>query len=200
MVFRQKNTRNGVYSRSCGAERSTKPCPGIRPSILGAKGLKNSVTGAVHMKLQGLRTAWLAIAAVTALSSCSGDPEAAQAQKPQQPQRSTIWDLFSNSNDPNKSIQVNRYLWVASLDVLNFLPIESADPFTGVISTGYGTPPGGGGSYRATIYIQDAALEARSVKVAVQSRGGPVSAQTERAIEDAIMTRARQLRIRDGKL
>ena len=152
------------------------------------------------MKLQGLRTAWLAIAAVTALSSCSGDPEAAQAQKPQQPQRSTIWDLFSNSNDPNKSIQVNRYLWVASLDVLNFLPIESADPFTGVISTGYGTPPGGGGSYRATIYIQDAALEARSVNVAVQSRGGPVSAQTERAIEDAIMTRARQLRIRDGKL
>lgn len=152
------------------------------------------------MKLPGLRTACLALTAMALLSSCSGDPDAARAQAPKPEQRSTIWDLFSASNDPNKSIQVNRYLWVASLDVLNFLPIESADPFTGVISTGYGTPPGGGGSYRATVYIRDAALEARSLKVALQSRSGPVSAQTERAIEDAILTRARQLRISDGKL
>jgi Domain of unknown function (DUF3576) len=116
-------------------------------------------------------------------------------------QGSTIWDLFGNSADPNSTIEVNKYLWQASLEVLNFLPIESVDPFTGVIVTGYGVPPGGGRAYRATIYVQDPALDARSLKVALQSRGGgTVSVETQRAVEDAILTRARQLRIRDSKL
>ena len=99
------------------------------------------------------------------------------------------------------TVEVNKYLWDAAQEVLNFLPIESVDPFTGVIVTGYGTPPGGGRAYRATIYVQDPALDARSLKVALQARGGgPVSAETQRAVEDAILTRARQLRIQDGKL
>lgn len=115
--------------------------------------------------------------------------------------RSTIWDLFSNADDPNTTVEVNKYLWQASLDVLNFLPIESVDPFTGVIVTGFGAPPGGGRAYRATIYVQDPALDARSLRVALQARGGgAVSAETARAIEDAILTRARQLRIQDSKL
>jgi hypothetical protein len=95
---------------------------------------------------------------------------------------------------------VNRYLWAASIDVLNFLPIQSVDPFTGVISTGFGTPPGGGRAYRATIYITDPALDARSLNVALQSRSGPVAVETQRAVEDAILSRARQLRIADGRL
>jgi len=115
--------------------------------------------------------------------------------------RSTVWDLFSNADDPNTTVEVNKYLWVAAQDVLNFLPIESVDPFTGVIVTGYGTPPGGGRAYRATIYVQDPALDARSLKVALQSRGGgAVDPGTVRAVEDAILTRARQLRIQDSKL
>jgi hypothetical protein len=110
-------------------------------------------------------------------------------------------DLFTNSDDPNITVEVNKYIWQASLEVLSFLPIQSVDPFTGVIVTGYGTPPGGGRSYRATIYVQDPALDARSLKVALQSSGGgTVSAETSRAVEDAILSRARQIRIRDGKL
>ncbi len=115
--------------------------------------------------------------------------------------QNSIWDLFSNAPDPNTAVEVNKYLWQASLETLNFLPIESVDPFTGVIVTGYGTPPGSGRAYRATIYVQDPALDARSLKVALQTRGGgPVSTETSRAVEDAILTRARQLRIRDSKL
>jgi hypothetical protein len=115
--------------------------------------------------------------------------------------RSTIWDLFSNSDNPNTTVEVNKYIWQASLEVLNFLPIESVDPFTGVIVTGYGRPPGGGRAYRATIYVQDPALDARSLKVALQGQGGgSVAPETVRAIEDAILTRARQLRVRDSKL
>jgi hypothetical protein len=114
---------------------------------------------------------------------------------------STIWDLFSGANDPNTTVEVNKYLWQASLEVLNFLPIESVDPFTGVIVTGYGTPPGGGRTYRATIYVSDPALDARSLKVSLQGRGGAaVSTETQRAVEDAILTRARALRVRDSRL
>lgn len=115
--------------------------------------------------------------------------------------RNSLRDLFAGSRNPNITVAVNKYLWNASLDVLSFLPIASVDPFTGVIVTGYGVPPGGGRSYRATVYIQDPALDARSLRIALQTSGGaPVSRETARAVEDAILTRARQLRIQDSKL
>ncbi|SOB95055.1 DUF3576 domain-containing protein [Rhodobacter maris] len=113
---------------------------------------------------------------------------------------SRLGDLFSNEDDPNVRLEVNRYLWNASLEVLDFLPIETVDPFSGLIVTGYGTPPGGGRAYRATIHVSDPALDARSLKVSLESRGGTVSSETVRAVEDAILTRARQLRIRDSGL
>lgn len=130
-------------------------------------------------------------------------PQEAQAAQRQtgETNTSTIWDLFGNKDDPNITVEVNKYLWQASLEVLDFLPIQSVDPFSGVIVTGYGTPPGGGRAYRATIYVQDPALDARSLKVALQGSGGrAVAPETQRAVEDAILTRARQLRIRDSKL
>ena len=115
--------------------------------------------------------------------------------------RSTIWDIFRKQDDPNTVVKVNKYIWDASLDVLNFLPVESVDPFTGVIVTGYGVPPGGGRAYRATIYVQDPALDARSLKLAMQTKGGgTVAPETVRAVEDAILSRARQLRIADSRL
>jgi Domain of unknown function (DUF3576) len=124
-----------------------------------------------------------------------------RAANPEEEQGSTIWDLFSNADDPNTTVEVNKYIWQASLEVLNFLPVESVDPFTGVFTTGFGRPPGGGRAYRATVYVQDPALDARSLKVALQSQGGgAVAPETVRAIEDAILTRARQLRIRDSNL
>ena len=115
-------------------------------------------------------------------------------------ERGTIWDLFLPTDDPNVTVEVNKYIWNASLDVLNFLPIEAADPFSGVIVTGYGVPPGGGRAYRATILVQDPALDARSLNLSLQSRSGSVSLETVQAVEDAILTRARQLRSADGRL
>ena len=112
----------------------------------------------------------------------------------------SLFDLFL-SPDQNVNVRVNRFLWNASLEVLGgFLPVESVDPFTGVIVFGYGRPPGGSRAYRATVLVQDPALDARSLKVSVQTRGGPASAETQRRIEDAILTRARQLRIRQNNL
>lgn len=108
----------------------------------------------------------------------------------------SILDVFRGKD---AGVKVNRHLWNASLDVLNFLPIQSADPFTGIISTGFGTPPGGGPAYRATILVSDPALDARSLNVSLSTQRGPVSAGTQRAVEDAILSRARQLRMQAGK-
>lgn len=168
------------------------------------------------MAIRGITRAAISCALIL-MSACSGSDSLSQSsQKPapsssprgiqenntiDEGQQVTIWDLFRNSANPNTTVEVNKYLWYAALDVLNFMPIESVDPFTGVIVMGYGTPPGGGRSYRATVYVQDPALDARSIKVALQSRGGgAVPVETQRAIEDAIMTRARQLRIQDANL
>ncbi|MEO8243235.1 MAG: DUF3576 domain-containing protein [bacterium] len=115
--------------------------------------------------------------------------------------RTTLRDLFKHGEDPNTTVKVNKYIWEAALDVLNFLPVESVDPFTGVIVTGYGRPPGGGRAYRATIFVQDPALDARSLKLAMQTQGGgAVDPATLRAVEDAILSRARELRIADSRL
>ena len=133
-------------------------------------------------------------------SSGSATSEAPTRENPTGGKRQTIWDLFTNADDPNVTIAVNKYIWNASLDVLNFLPVEGADPFSGVIVTGWGRAKGSSRTYRATIYVQDAALDARSLRVALVTRSGPANRDTIRAIEDAILTRARQLRIADSKL
>jgi len=99
-----------------------------------------------------------------------------------------------------ENVAVNRYLWSAAIDVLDFMPVESVDPFTGVIVFGFGTPPGGGTAYRATVYVSDPALDARALNVALATGGGAVSAATQSAVEDAILSRARQLRIADRGL
>lgn len=115
------------------------------------------------------------------------------------PGESTIWDVFG-PDTTEVTVNVNKYLWAASLDVLNFLPVQAVDPFTGVIVTGYGTPPGGATSYRATVHITDPALEARALRVSLHSRNGLVSTATTRKVEDAILSRARQMRIADNRL
>ncbi|HHX89960.1 MAG TPA: DUF3576 domain-containing protein [Paracoccus sp.] len=157
----------------------------------------------------------IALALVTALSACGGNMfsrennatarEIAQRDIEEERIRATgsrdsIWDLFGNRDTAAASISVNRYIWTASLEVLDFLPIDTIDPFSGVITTGFGTPPGGGRPYRATVHVTDVALDARSLNLSLVTQGGPASAETVRAVENAILNRARQIRIRDRRL
>ncbi|MDB9891912.1 DUF3576 domain-containing protein [Amylibacter sp.] len=106
-----------------------------------------------------------------------------------------LGDFFKSGNDEIGS--VNKYLWQASLEVLNFLPINSADPFSGIIVFGKGKAPGSSQSYDATVYISDPALDARSLNVTVRSSNGTVSSEAKREIESAILSRARQLRLKE---
>ena len=148
-----------------------------------------------------IKNIFLSVVVCGLLAACADRGEAPQeVPAVEETRQNTIWDLFTNVDDPNTKLEVNKYIWNASLDVLNFLPVQTADPFSGVIATGLGTPPGGRTAYRATIYVRDPALDARSLTVALQTRSGPADVDTVRAIEDAILTRARQLRIADSKL
>ena len=101
---------------------------------------------------------------------------------------------FQKLRNTPKVTKVNQYIWRAALEVLDFLPVKSVDPFSGLIVTGYGTPPGGNRAYRASIFVSDPSLDARSLKLSLQTKSGPVSMSTQRAIEESILTRARQLR------
>ena len=80
---------------------------------------------------------------------------------------------------------------------MSFLPINSADPFSGIIVFGKGKAPGSSQSYDATVYISDPALDARSLSVTVRSSNGTISSEAKREIELAILSRARQLRLKE---
>jgi hypothetical protein len=112
-------------------------------------------------------------------------------------------------DDTGTGVAVNAYLWRASLDTINFIPLVSADPFGGVIITDWYTPsetPNERMKVQVTILDRD--LRADGVRVAVfkqqtSPRGGnwvdaQVDPRTNIDIENAILTRARQLRIAGG--
>ena len=103
-------------------------------------------------------------------------------------------------------IGVNAFLWRASLDTISFMPLSSADPFGGVIITDWFSPQQSPDERcKVTVYILDTRLRADGVKVALfkQQRDagratwldGRPGANAAADIENAILTRARELRI-----
>jgi hypothetical protein len=102
------------------------------------------------------------------------------------------------------TLGVNSFLWHATLDTLAFLPLQSADPFGGVVITDwYVAPNAPDERLKVTIYIMDRALRADGLKVVVfrQTRSGAnwtdaqPSPDIAHKLEDAILTRARELRL-----
>ena len=99
---------------------------------------------------------------------------------------------------------VNAYLWQASLESLDFMPLAQADSAGGVIITDWYAPAETPEErFKITVYILDPALRADALKVAVfrQVNGGkgwvdaPVDKATASGLEDNILTRARELRL-----
>lgn len=111
-----------------------------------------------------------------------------------------------NKNDGSTGIGVNSYLWRASLDTVSFMPLASADPFGGVIITDwYIAQEKPEERFKVNIFILDKQLRSDGVKVKVFrqiQQGGKwvdsaVADNTGPQMEDAILTRARQLRVAD---
>ena len=104
-----------------------------------------------------------------------------------------------------EGIGVNGYLWRASLDTISFMPLAEVDPFGGVIITDwYSNPQMPTERFKLTVYILDTRLRADALAVSVfrqvrDDQGSWADAQTNPQtaveIENAILTRARQLRI-----
>ena len=115
-------------------------------------------------------------------------------------------NLFGDSEPKNTGgvLGVNSYLWRASLDTISFMPVNSADPFGGVIITDWhSSTEAPSERFKLNVYILGRALRADGVRVAVfrqvQDRRGAwkdagVPEETRIKIEDAILFRARQLR------
>jgi hypothetical protein len=104
-------------------------------------------------------------------------------------------------------IGVNSFLWRASLDTVAFMPLVSADPFGGVIITDWYSPPSSPNErFKVNVFILGRTLRADGVRAAVfrqqmASAGwvdAPVAATTATDLENAILVRARQLRIAQG--
>ena len=109
-----------------------------------------------------------------------------------------------SSDSGRVTLGVNSYLWHATLDTLSFMPLTSADPFGGVIITDwYINPEKTDERLKCTVYILDTRLRADGIKIAVfrQTHAGDawadaqVNPQTATKLEDAILTRARELRL-----
>ena len=119
----------------------------------------------------------------------------------------TILGNNGKDDDSKKSgIGVNSFLWRASLDTISFMPVSQADPFGGVILTDwYEDPAVKGERFKVNITILDDRLRADGVRVALfrqkfDAKAGwrdeTVLKESERDIENTILTRARELRVK----
>jgi hypothetical protein len=156
----------------------------------------------------------VAALALGGLTACEGiTREAPDALSQQDRLKQESGKLFGDINllggktdqETNSGIGVNGFLWRASLDTLSFLPLSSADPFGGVIITDWYTPPESPAErFKATVYILGRELRSDGVRVAVfrqkRSTGSEwidanASKNASASLENAILTRARELRI-----
>lgn len=104
----------------------------------------------------------------------------------------------------DNGIEVNSFLWRASLDTVSFMPLASADPFGGVILTDWHTPAENSNErFKLNVFILGRELRSDGVRVRVFKQirdengwsDAKAAPETARQLEDAILTRARQLRV-----
>lgn len=107
-------------------------------------------------------------------------------------------------NQGGGALGVNAYLWRGALDTLSFMPLQSADPFGGVIITDWYSPPDSPNErFKATAYILGRELRADAIRVTLFRQvfqdghwsDATVSPVTVGDIENKVLARARQLRV-----
>lgn len=149
----------------------------------------------------------LAALALTALSACAQGRSGARdtGVNTQQSGAGLAGVRGRGGSVAGQAIGVNAFLWRATLDTLAFMPLASADPYGGVVITDwYTNPEKPDERFKATVYILDTRLRADGLNVTVfkqvkgpdgQWANSNVAGQTDVDIENAILTKARQLRL-----
>lgn len=158
--------------------------------------------------MRGVKTGVLLLG-LTALAACSSGGGSRTFQS-QEPGGISLFGLgggkkSSGGTAGQPAIGVNGYLWRATLDTLSFMPLASADPYGGVVITDwYVNPEKPDERFKCTVYILDSRLRADGLNVAVFKQtkdatgawiDAPSAGQTETDLENAILTKARQLRL-----
>jgi hypothetical protein len=101
------------------------------------------------------------------------------------------------------TIGVNSYLWRASLETMQFMPLAQVDSAGGVlVGDWYQNPATPNERVKVTVAILDGALRADAVQVSAQREvlengrwvAAPVRAGTVQRLEEIILERARTLR------
>jgi hypothetical protein len=123
----------------------------------------------------------------------------------------TIWTVLGLAKKgsvkdpgPQTGRTVSPILWQAAHDTLDFVKYASEDPLTGSIVTDWYSPPGNPNlRYRVNVFILSRALHSDSLTVTVdrQQRSADgqwaettIARQVETDLENAILSRARQLK------
>ena len=114
-----------------------------------------------------------------------------------------------SSSSATKGINVNSYLWRATLDTVYFMPLISADPFGGTVLTDwYQLSKDAKARYKINILIVGSYLRSDAIKVSVfkqkiDEAGNWVDDGSNKKmsvdIETKILTRARELRVHNIK-
>ncbi|MGE4218400.1 MAG: DUF3576 domain-containing protein [Alphaproteobacteria bacterium] len=159
----------------------------------------------------------LGIAAMALASACSGGDERVVDPQPIAAQTTgpaggdgLLNNLFGNKSsgldEGRAGVAVNAYLWRAALDTVSFMPISTADVFAGVIITDWYSPPETPQErFKLMVYILDRELRADGLRVQTfrqrKATDGEwaqavVDKQTNTDLENAILKRARQMRVK----
>ena len=162
---------------------------------------------------------WLTLAMALAVAGCGLNGQAKYRDETEEKYAQTGGSILGNdristgtsdqrpdASGGDAGIGVNSYLWRASLDTVSFMPLASADPFGGVIITDWYSPPQATNErFKINVYILGRDLRADGVRAAIFRQlldpntnswvDASVEPKTQTDVENAILTRARQLRI-----
>lgn len=122
----------------------------------------------------------------------------------------TIWTMLGIARKkpppdfgPHVGGTVSPVLWKAAHDTLDFVPVASEDPLTGVLATKWYSPPDKPDErLKVSVYILSRALRSSSLVVRVQRQtrspqgqwvAASVGSKVDHALENAILDRARQI-------
>jgi hypothetical protein len=183
---------------------------------------KDRLMSVAHYRSLAALAASLSLALTACASSppaeqAGGPPSAAGSQKAasSEPEdidtEATIWTVLGLAKKesvkdpgPQTGRTVSPILWQAAHDTLDFVKYTSEDPLTGSIVTDWYSPPGNPNlRYRINVFILSRALHSDSLTVTIDrqqlSASGQwtettIARQVETDLENAILTRARQLK------
>ncbi|MBT3901829.1 MAG: DUF3576 domain-containing protein [Pelagibacteraceae bacterium] len=116
-------------------------------------------------------------------------------------------DDGSSSQTSTIGMPINAYLWKASIETINFMPLSSTDPFAGTIITDwYTTETNLNERCKLNVFINGQELKTENLKVSSfcqslknnQWVNMPSSSENNIRLENAILNKAKKLKLTSG--